>query len=228
MGQKKIFIAFSGVDGAGKTTQVRLLKSVLYSLGCNNIKEVWLRSPHMLAFLVYSFYRKMGYLYMPLKHKLFKHLWLWLEIMSLIPKMLEVKIITLLSDCIIAERYLFDTIVTILVYFVRDLKFIKSIPIRFLLSYIIKKKDKAIFIYLDISCEEAIKRRLKRLNKDDIHLLNRYLRERTLQLIKVQRILYNTLIHLVQGCKVDTTEKTIKEVFRSLAQMIISVYARRQ
>ena len=56
------FVAFFGPDGAGKTTQARLLIGDIAAEGYK-VRLAWVRSVHTLAFLIWNIFRKLGLCY---------------------------------------------------------------------------------------------------------------------------------------------------------------------
>jgi len=55
-------IAFFGPDGAGKSTQARLLVGYLKSRGFD-VKQAWVRSVHSFTFLIWVLFRRLGLLH---------------------------------------------------------------------------------------------------------------------------------------------------------------------
>ncbi|WFO75980.1 hypothetical protein J4526_03800 [Desulfurococcaceae archaeon MEX13E-LK6-19] len=223
-----VLISFCGPDGVGKTTMYRMLKHVfqLYAK-IYKVDYVWLRSPHTFAFILYNFYRKIGYARPILKTKVSKYLWIYIEFVSILPKLIMILIKQLCTKrIIIAERYLLDSIVTILVYFVRDISFMNSLPIRFLLLVSFKSvtKGKTVFICLDADEKTIIERRTKRLSDTDIHLLVPIIREKIRPYIVVQRIMYRKLVKYLGGFIVDNTEKTPIDTLHEVLTILNKVY----
>ena len=162
-----------------------------------------------------------------LRNNISKSIWLYIEFISIIPKLLVVLTKLKFSRrVLIAERYLLDTIVTIITYFVKDIRYLCSLPMRFLLllSFKYSVNKKTVFIYLDANEETIIKRRLLRLSSTDKHLLNPLSRKRVKRYISIQRKLYSTLITFLRGYKLDTSNKKPVEVLFEILTILHSVY----
>ena len=223
-----ILISLCGPDGVGKTTLYRFLERVFYVKTNRYVVDyIWLRSPHTFAYLIYKLFIKMGFQGPILRNNISKSIWLYIEFISIIPKLLVVLTKLKFSRrVLIAERYLLDTIVTIITYFVKDIRYLCSLPMRFLLllSFKYSVNKKTVFIYLDASEETIIKRRLLRLSNTDKHLLNPLSRKRVKRYISIQRKLYSTLITFLRGHKLDTSNKKPVEVLFEILTILHSVY----
>jgi len=170
------FIVLFGPDGAGKSTQARLLTSFLRTRGIR-VRNVWIRNFHFpLAFILSKFFVRMGYFGVepnPKRGKAdpddpwgrafsigalppMKRLWGFIEFISVVPHLLlRCALPRALGYTVIAERYTIDTVVTV-AYVLQDCSFMDSFTARVLFSLIPKK---AIRIYLSASYEEILARR---------------------------------------------------------------------
>jgi len=128
-------ISFCGVDGVGKSIQARLLMDFLNRNGVK-VKMVWIRSPHTFAFYLWRLFQKFGFSMPPLDSNFDRHVWLWIEFFSIIPKiLLDVKVPVWLGKKLVAERLVVDSVVTASFYVLKDLQFIASSQSNLLLRF---------------------------------------------------------------------------------------------
>ena len=223
-------ITLCGVDGVGKTTQVKLLTEYFTSKGVK-VKFVWVRNPHAIAFIVWKIFSKFGFKRPPLKRTLDKKIWIILEFTSILFKVIIGTYLPLvLGYKLIGERHIVDSIVSIAHYFLRDPSFINGKMARILLNLIPKN---SLIIYLDADEKEVAERRIRRKSTWDRHLLHCSRKRFFLILhgIKMQRILYRSLIRVINDSKVftnkgihaytiNTTSKNIREAFNCVLDCI--------
>jgi energy-coupling factor transporter ATP-binding protein EcfA2 len=170
------FVVFFGPDGAGKTTQVRLLTAYLESRGIRT-RKAWIRNFHFpLAFLLSNLFVGLGYYSIdpnPLLLqkgsnvawvKVFriealpkmKPLWGLVEFVSVIPHVLfRVSLPRVLGYAIVTERFTVDTVVAV-AYILGDRSYLRAFSARVLLKLI---PSDAILVYLRTDYEEILRRR---------------------------------------------------------------------
>lgn len=223
-------ITFCGVDGVGKTTQVKLLTEYLTSKGVK-VKFVWVRNPHAIAFIVWKIFSKFGFKRPPFKRTLDKKIWIVLEFTSILFKVIiDTYLPLVLGYKLIGERHIVDSIVSIAHYFLGDPSFINSKTARILLSLIPRN---SLIIYLDADEKEVTKRRIRRKSTWDYLLLHCSQKRFFLVLrgIKMQRILYRSLIRIIndsivfankgiRAYSINTTSKDVGETFNCVLNCI--------
>ena len=160
-------IAFTGVDGSGKTIIARTIATLLLKRRFK-VKILWIKSLHTLAYLTYCFFRKtwgIEYVINP-KNKTIEHyatqymgkmgkLWGLIEFISIIPWILVANILKHINYTVICDRYLADFLATVSLRVRDPLWWAKSIPGKFLLTL----QSKTQTIHLKISVSTALKRR---------------------------------------------------------------------
>ena len=160
-------IAFTGVDGSGKTIIARTIATLLLKRKLK-VKILWIKSLHTLAYLTYCFFRKtwgIEYVINP-KNKTIEHyatqymgkmgkLWGLIEFISIIPWILVANILKHINYTVICDRYLADFLATVSLRVRDPLWWAKSIPGKFLLTL----QSKTQTIHLKISVSTALKRR---------------------------------------------------------------------
>jgi len=223
------FIAFCGPDGVGKTTQLLLLQYYLETYEKVHTKICWIRTPHLLAWILFKLWNALGYRAPPIKgNKLSKAVWIILDSANVVLKIFfSTYIFLLLGYIVLAERYVVDTIVTNIAYFTKDWNTLKSRAYLFLLRLI---PDNSLIIYLDANERIIFNRRVRRRAKVDMHLVNCSIRRRVriLQGIREQRILYKLLINILRQAyqrrisvyHIDTSYLEKFEVFRIIISLI--------
>jgi len=202
-------ISLFGPDGVGKTTHAKLLALRFVKKGYK-IKRVWIKNNHTIAYLIISLLKlisKRSVVVLPseailtnilAQNRLGKKLWLWIDFVGVLVKLIfSVYIPKLLGYTIIADRYLPDTIVSIIIT-LKDPKVIRSFPIKFIISRIIK--DKTNLVMLDRSYE-----RIK----------NSRSWVEPLTLIRYQKTLYHIIAKLINA-PIVLTDKNMDEVHRNI------------
>ncbi len=166
-------VHFFGPDGAGKTTQVKLLIDYYQNRGLK-VRKYWVRSPHTFAYFLWKFLVSIGFYRAVVNcfdvevktpavqnSAFLKKAWSLLEFFSVLPLIMRAQIYLRRGYTLIAERYLFDTVVTV-AYFLDDPAFSKSLISRILLHFIPQNTN---FIFLDTDFETIYKRRAKFYNQ---------------------------------------------------------------
>lgn len=161
------FVHFFGPDGAGKSTQVEILKNTLCRKGIL-ARKCWVRSPHTLAFILWrllvkiGFYREIinpfgppGRLPAVDRNEILRRFWSVVEFLGVLPMIVRINYWLWRGHVLIAERYLLDTITTV-AYFLDDKRFLNSCTSRLLLRLLPKE---ATFIFLDTDYATIFQRR---------------------------------------------------------------------
>jgi len=204
-------ISFFGPDGAGKSTQAELLSKHFQSHKIK-AKQVWIRSPHTLAYLVSRFFLKIGFyrvvsnhfgrqLKIPAvyKNQLLKLFWSVIELFSALPLILfRVYLPLFLGYTIVAERYVVDTVVNI-AYYINDVGFLQSRTARLLLCFVPKN---TLFIHLDSDYSNILKRRSYTAEPQDF--------------IEFQRTGYKAMGSSVGALFVDTSRTSVKQTYMQI------------
>jgi len=227
-------ISICGLDGVGKTTQITILKRLLEIQGYK-VDIVWIRVLHLFSYITYCLLKDK--LEIILKNKYVKLAWLWFEVYNITLKMMLFYAKKFFRKCLgrdehyvyLAERYLLDSIVSIIAFFVKDIKFILKIPLKFLILRMLKevKHGKAIFIFLDLNAEDIIKRRMKRDSIFDKHLRDKCMRLKALQHTRFQNVMYRIFVKYVNGFVLDASQPK-SEIARRIYEIIVRSDAIRQ
>src|SRR2546426_3504571 len=139
-------IVFFGPDGAGKSTQVRLLRNSLEENGVKT-RTAWIRALHTLAFAIDRFLIRAGYCKtksnpygrtypVPDFDRIpgLRKIWPLIELFSAAPLIVSrVKIPSLLGWTVVCERYTIDSIPSI-EYLTESEEFSEHLLARILLS----------------------------------------------------------------------------------------------
>jgi len=199
------------VDGVGKSIQARLLTKFLNRNGIK-VKMIWIKSPHTFAFYLWGLFHKFGFLTPPLNSNFDKHVWLWIEFFSIIPKiLLDVKVPVWLGKKLVADRLVIDSIVSVSFYFLKDLQFISSSQSKLLLRF---ASGKTYFIHLRADPDIILRRRLKRGGTDDQHLFGKIDERAFKASVKKQQHIYKLIVEKLGGVSIDTTALSIQDVHR--------------
>jgi len=204
-------IAFFGPDGAGKTTQTRLLVNYLRSNRKLRVRWVWIRGRHTFAFVIASFLIKMGYyrgfdvqeetqfkVFDPQSLPKIKGLWGAIEFGSVLPWIiLKVYLPKLLGYTVVAERYVIDTIAYLGYWLGED--FLKSFWARALLSFIPRNSK---LIFLDGDTDDLLKR-----------LRNDYVRR---DFLVFQRKVYRDFALVFDCTVVNTSKSNVEDAFQTI------------
>lgn len=220
-------ISICGPDGVGKTTQITILKRLLEMHGYK-VDIIWIRVLHFFSYITYHLFKDK--LEIILKNKYVKLVWLWFEVYNITLKMILFYAKKFFKKCLgkdehyvyLAERYLLDSVVSIIAFFIKDIKFILKIPLKFLILKVLNeaKHGKAIFIFLNLNAEDIIRRRMKRNSIFDKHLKNKYMRLKALQHTKFQNAMYRIFIKYVNGFILDASQPKCK-IARRIYEIIV-------
>ncbi len=201
-------IIFFGPDGSGKTTQANMLISELNLKGIRN-KKLWLRSLHTLAFLIskasmhilrldniYQLRTKYS------NHAVFRIIWYGIEFVSILPLILAKFYLPLLQGyVVVAERFVIDWIVSI-AYATNNPSIVDS-WFASLVLYFIPKHSVLVFIDADYTS-----------------ILSRRGAEDSFESIEFQRTCYMKFAHKLHAFRVDSSDKSIREVFAQIMDFV--------
>jgi len=145
------YLVFSGADGSGKTTVVRLLASYLSSRGSTCVH--WFRGTHLLASLLSRFLSRFSsfrgfcnpYYGTCIPRKL-RWLWVHIEFWSLIPHVLTRFLLRLFCDILVCDRGFLDFIVWVITTLNKP-EFLGSLYGRFAIRLVLGEKP--IYLYAD-------------------------------------------------------------------------------
>jgi len=206
-------LSLFGPDGVGKTTHARLLILKFMKEGYR-VKRVWVKNNHTIAYLIIlllKFVSKRSVVVLPSKailtnilaqSKLGRKLWLWIDFIGVVVKLIfSVYIFKPLGYIIIADRYLPDTIVSMIIT-LNEPKAMKSLPIKFIISRIIK--DRTNLVMLDRSYEQI------KNSRDWVEPPT---------LIYHQRALYRIIAKIINA-PIVSTDKSISEVHRNVLSLL--------
>lgn len=175
------FIHFFGPDGAGKTTQVKILTKHMRQHGIQ-AHTYWVRSPHTLAFLLWKLLVKIGFTRevvnpfgppgkLPAvdRNELLRRFWSAVELLGVLPLIARADFSLRRGQVLVAERYLLDTITTV-AYFLNDINFLKSWVSSLLIHFI---PPGTVFIFLDAEYATIFQRRAPLFAKPGLRELRR-------------------------------------------------------
>jgi len=211
------FIVFFGSDGAGKSTQARLLKGYLKSHG-RRTRITWLRGRHSLAFVIAKFFAKLGYyrivkvpsgvtyrVFDPGLLPRFQRFWGAIEFLSVLPwVILRTRLPRTLGYTIVAERYVVDTVAYLSYWLGHD--FLRSFLAKVLLNFIPKG---SVLIHLDAETQDLLER-LKRIRYDIA----------TQDYIVFQQRVYRALSKMLKATTIDTSICSEKDTFQRILKVL--------
>lgn len=210
-----MIISIFGPDGVGKTTHANMLVYKLSKQGYK-VRKVWIKNNHTITYLIVKlleYISRHNVVKLPTNmiitnilacsNKLNKRFWLWMDFIGVLIKfMFSVYVPKILGFIIIADRYLPDTIVAMSLT-VRDLKVLKTLPVKLLLSRLIK--DNTMMIMLDCDYVLIKSRRAGLIEPQS--------------LISWQKIAYRTIAKILNA-PVIQTNKNINEVHTEILRII--------
>lgn len=213
----KLFVSIFGPDGAGKSTQVRILANYFAAKGFK-VKIVWIKSYHTLAYVLCKIFEKLSPYSIvrnsygivirisPIANNKFSRIiWAWIEFISLLPWIvIRVYLPLLMGINVLADRYLIDSIVSIS-YSLNDPRFAFSFLARLMLRLIPKN---SILIYLDSEYEEIRKRRGEMADTEEYILF--------------QKSIYNVLSRVLGALRIDTSKRGIMETAENIRDYLES------
>ena len=207
-------IAFTGVDGSGKTVIARTIATLLLKRK-PKVKILWIKSLHTLAYLIYCFFRKtwgIEYIVNP-RSKTVEHfttqymkkmgrLWGLVEFISIIPWMLVANILKHINYIVICDRYLADFLATVSLRVKDPLWWAKSVIGKFLLIL----QSKVQTVHLKITASTVLERR------PDI--------EYSLDELKTLIALYKVIAKAINAVEVVNENKNLKEVAKEVVEKL--------
>lgn len=211
-------IIFFGADGAGKTTQARLLMKYLRSHK-SRPRLAWLRARHSLAFLLACFFVRFGHYQIEkapsgVKFKTvssrllvrLQPLWGAIEFASVLPWIfLRVYFPKFLGYTVVAERYVIDTVVHLSYWLGND--FLQNFLSRVLLGFI---PQGSMLVHLDAETQVLLERSARA--KDNI----------ASSFIIYQRRIYQTIAENLGAITVNTSKLDTEATFNSILKILIS------
>jgi thymidylate kinase len=207
-------IIFFGPDGAGKTTQVKLLMKYLSSRKCRPW-WTWIRGRHSLAFVLALLFTRLGYYQMveaapEKKNKVFdprllpklRSMWGVIEFASVLPWIfLRVYLPKFLGYTVVAERYVIDTVAYLGYWLGQDV--FESFLAKALLRFIPRG---AVMIHLYAETEMLF----KRIFDDDV----------TSDFIEFQQKVYPMLARSLGAVTINTSKLDVNETFKRILEVL--------
>ena len=216
-------LAFSGPDGSGKTSCANFM-AILFSRNGYNVRRVWIKNTHSIAFLLTAFLGKLSPnrvirstsgTFVTNSMARYMKMWLWIELAGILLKILCIKAYSFMlklgarKSILIADRYLLDSMVHITMSLMLSrngnslpLKLCdlaNSLPFKILRSFLLRS---TLTIFLDGEIPVLLKRNIMAGKADPY----RYM--------VLQRHLYKELVRILclPCAYIDTTRKSLSEV----------------
>jgi thymidylate kinase len=210
-------IIFSGPDGAGKSTQVKLLVQYLKEKNIK-VRTSWIRALHSIALPISRLLIRMGfcrivsnpygssYRVIDLKKvPILRKLWPYLEIFSMLPLvLLRVVIPSSLGYVVVSERFSLDSIASI-AWLTEDQAFVNSRTARFLLGLI---KPKYCLINLDCDYSTLCQRR--------------GIYTEPQKFIEIQKQVYSELAPRLQYWELNTARNSLQDTQRLIRAHVLN------
>ena len=154
----KELILFTGPEASGKTTIAYLIKKYLENQGIK-AKVVRLRGTHTLAYILMLFMRDVLGLYGSELHyyrlklpKRLKWLWLYIELLAVIPLIILYYYIMRLKYVVIGERSVVDVVVWLLTGIEDEPhKLLLRKPIKFLILLATRYRPRTVYVTADLN-----------------------------------------------------------------------------
>ena len=198
-----IAIIFSGIDGSGKTTQIKLIAKCLKERGLK-YKYIWLRSASYTSLLFSAFFHLLKYVMkkdLEYGNKVIVKVKCWLFTIDMfIRSIIRIRIPMKMGYYILCDRFVLDAIVDIISE-KENIDPLRSIIGKLLLAL---NPRRSITIVLDVDEHEAYKRKMDIINVD-------YLKKRRRLYIKMADILR---IPIIDGTK--DPERVHKEIIEKI------------
>jgi thymidylate kinase len=228
-----VIIHLFGPDGSGKSSQADLLLARLAAQKVK-VRKYWLRSPHTLAFLLWTlsikvgFYRTVAgksgtYIRIPAvnRSRVLRGIWPLVELVSVIPLVVRAQLYLLSGYNLIAERYVLDT-VAFVAFSVDDASFTQKLTAKLFLKLIPKNAQ---FIFIDADYDTICARRAGSLLYGG-SIIKTELEPR--EFIEFQRDIYKKLAQTTNALVVNTAEHSKEETFARITSYLSNTFGNKK